>query len=87
MALPLSESKPETNGDTVSIKFGGEFIRKSLPWILGAGIMGSGGYMKFQHDGEIAALKDGQARLEGKMDLIIDALDIQPAPRRDNGRR
>ena len=80
--MTQTATKHESNGDSVSIKFGGDFVRKSLPWILGASLAGGGGYFKMQHDTEIGTLKEGQARLEGKMDLIIDALDIQPARRR-----
>ena len=64
-----------TNGDTVSIKLGGDFVRKTLPWILiGGGALGGGGGIwafKAQHDSEIKALQEGQARVEAKVDTII----------------
>ena len=63
------------NGDTVKITLGGDFIRKSIPWLIGLSVAGGAGggiwAFKSQHDSEIKALQEGQARVEAKVDTII----------------
>lgn len=69
--------------DEVKISFGSGFIKKIFPWLLGTVVLGGGTTVKLQHDAEIQELQRGQARIEGKLDLITEALDIVPAhPRR-----
>ncbi len=71
----MTPSKEATgNGDSIQIKFGGDFVRKLLPYLLGASVLGGGALFKSQHDSEMESLKTAQTRIEGKVDIIVDLL-------------
>lgn len=61
-----------TNGDSVQIKLGGDFIRKTLPYLLGASVAGGAYAVKSGYDARFTAIEQSQSRLEGKVDLLID---------------
>jgi hypothetical protein len=95
MTPPVSHAKPAED-DQVKISFGAGFIKKLWPFLIGGSLLGGGTISKFwwndvktQHDTEIAVLKEGQAKLQekqdkmdGKLDLIMDGLDIHPIHKR-----
>lgn len=69
--MSKTHSVTAESGDTVKITFGGDFVRKSLPWLLGATMLGGGYTFKAQHDSEIASIREQLANIDGKLDVLI----------------
>ncbi len=74
MTPPVHEHARTTdgNGDTISIKLGGDFVRKMWPYLVGGGILlgGGGGLMGIRS--EVKEIHDSLSELKGSVSTLTE---------------